>query len=128
MVYKIYSARYFPDGNVLKASKGGNPSYAWRGIWEAKNLLIQGGRWIMENGNTIHILNDKWLLGVSDLSKELGTNIQRNHGQQLECPVSSLIDPNFRCWNLANLRALFNPKIVEAMLKLHPSLLGKSDF
>lgn len=44
LVHKIYSARYFSDGNFLKASIGGNPSYAWRGIWEAKNLLIKGGK------------------------------------------------------------------------------------
>lgn len=28
LIYKMYSARYFPNGNVMKALMGGNPSYA----------------------------------------------------------------------------------------------------
>ncbi|CAI9771185.1 unnamed protein product [Fraxinus pennsylvanica] len=127
LLHKIYSARYFPDGNVLKASIGGNPSYTWRGK-EAKNLLLQGGRWIVGNGTTIHILKDKWIPGISDLSRELRANLQQHYYRHADCPVASLIDPHSRWWDLAKLRALFNPKLVEAILKLHPSHLGEEDF
>ncbi|XP_022841874.1 uncharacterized protein LOC111365549 [Olea europaea var. sylvestris] len=98
LVYRIFSARYFPHGNILKASIGCNPSYAWRGIWEAKNLLVLGGRWVVGNGNTIHILNDKWIPGIGYLRRELGTVLQQNHSQQLEGPVSSLIDHNLSAY------------------------------
>ncbi|KAF5458555.1 hypothetical protein F2P56_022578 [Juglans regia] len=32
LFHKIFCARYFHNGNLLKASLGGNSSYAWRGI------------------------------------------------------------------------------------------------
>ncbi|XP_035542108.1 uncharacterized mitochondrial protein AtMg00310-like [Juglans regia] len=72
LFHKIYAARYFSDGNLLTASLGGNPSYAWRGIWEAKRLLVQGGRWNVGNGSLIHILNDVWLPGFRNLRQALG--------------------------------------------------------
>ncbi|KAF5450334.1 hypothetical protein F2P56_030694 [Juglans regia] len=40
LFHKMYAARYFSDGNLLTASLGGNLSYAWRGIREAKRLLV----------------------------------------------------------------------------------------
>ncbi|XP_041009347.1 uncharacterized mitochondrial protein AtMg00310-like [Juglans microcarpa x Juglans regia] len=49
LFHKMYVARYFFDGNLLTATLGRNPSCAWRGIWEAKSLLVHGGRWnVME--------------------------------------------------------------------------------
>ncbi|XP_022894149.1 uncharacterized protein LOC111408641 [Olea europaea var. sylvestris] len=124
---KSMGARYFPKVNILKASIRSNPSYAWCGIWKAKNLLIQGRRWVVGDGHTIHILNDNWIPGVKNLSRDLVNDLQ-HHNQQLESPVASLIDLNLKWWNLTKLRALFNPKIVEAILKLHPSPLGEKDF
>lgn len=93
-----------------------------------ENLLIQWRRWVVGNGNNIHILNDKRIPGVKDLSNELWAILQQNHCQQLDCPVSSLIDPNSGWWNLAKFRVLFIPKIVEAILKVHLSHLEEHDF
>lgn len=65
---------------------------------------------------------------MRELGKELGTDIQQTHGQQLDGLVSSLIDPSLRWWDLTKLRTLFNPKIIEAILKLPPSHSGEQDF
>ncbi|XP_042946873.1 uncharacterized mitochondrial protein AtMg00310-like [Carya illinoinensis] len=58
LFHKMYAARYFSNGDLLATSLGGTPSYAWREIWEAKNLLVKGGRWNVGNGSSIHSLDD----------------------------------------------------------------------
>ncbi|XP_040987716.1 uncharacterized protein LOC121235437 [Juglans microcarpa x Juglans regia] len=46
---------------------------------------------------------------------------------QLKDQVSSLIDPSTNWWNLTKVRALFNPKIAEVVLRIHPRALGYMD-
>lgn len=41
LLHKIYKAQYFPKGQFFDAGLGYSPSYAWRGLWEAKKWLIQ---------------------------------------------------------------------------------------
>ncbi|KAL9670606.1 hypothetical protein QQ045_008160 [Rhodiola kirilowii] len=45
LVSRLFSARYYPESNILNAREGGRPSYAWRGIKEALNLLRYGIEW-----------------------------------------------------------------------------------
>ncbi|XP_035551721.1 uncharacterized protein LOC118349890 [Juglans regia] len=108
-------------------SLGGNPSYAWRGIWEAKRLLVQGGRWNVGNGSLIHILNDVWIPGFRNLRQALGNEQSIEHSSQLDNQVFSLIDQSTKWWDIAKVRALFNPNMVEAILRLHPSHTGAAD-
>lgn len=39
LVSKIFKARYYPQGSVLSAKTGSNPSYIWRSIIEAQSLI-----------------------------------------------------------------------------------------
>jgi hypothetical protein len=45
LVAKIYKARYFPNSSLFDSKIGHNPSYAWRGIWKARHILMHGCRW-----------------------------------------------------------------------------------
>ena len=54
----MYKARYFPNGDILNASIGNNPSYAWRSIHKSIEINQQGTRWRVGNGKTIHIWDD----------------------------------------------------------------------
>ncbi|KAL8126997.1 hypothetical protein AgCh_014061 [Apium graveolens] len=45
LVSRVYKARYFPTVNFLEAKIGHNPSYIWRSILEAKELVASGIRW-----------------------------------------------------------------------------------
>lgn len=42
LIAKLFKARYFPNSNFLDATLGNNPSFVWRSIWEAKNLVKSG--------------------------------------------------------------------------------------
>ncbi|CAJ2665105.1 unnamed protein product [Trifolium pratense] len=50
LVARLIKARYFPRSTLLEASLGYNPSFAWRSIWKARQLLP-----------SLH-LDDRWLL------------------------------------------------------------------
>ena len=61
LVAWIYKAWYYPHGDVLKAKLGTNPSYTWRSIMNGLEVIKQGTRWRVGNGNIIHIWEDKWM-------------------------------------------------------------------
>lgn len=44
LLHRVYKSQYFPQTNFFDASLGPNPSYAWRGIWKAKKVLLNGRR------------------------------------------------------------------------------------
>ena len=41
-VEKIFKAKYFPNGDILKAKLGSSPSYTWRSIYNSLEV-IRGG-------------------------------------------------------------------------------------
>lgn len=129
LFHKIYCARYFSNGNLLEAHLRNSPSFAWRGIWEAKNMLLKGGRWNVGNGRKIHILDDVWLPGFRELRKEIALQDPQQAGrtEELEGQVVSLIDNQTKWWNMPKVRSLFNPKISEAILRQHPSYTDEED-
>jgi hypothetical protein len=55
----IIKAKYFPHGDFLNASLGNKPSFAWRSIWHAKELLSQGLLWRVGDGQSIKIWGDR---------------------------------------------------------------------
>ncbi len=65
MAYRVNKSKYFPTGNLLQATVGHNPSYAWRSIWNAWEVIIQGSRWRVGNGISINIWDDQWLPTLS---------------------------------------------------------------
>ncbi|MCI20274.1 reverse transcriptase-like protein, partial [Trifolium medium] len=61
MLARTYKAKYFPNGNILQASNGTNPSYAWRSICQAKETIKRGSCWNVGNGQNISIWSDNWV-------------------------------------------------------------------
>ena len=40
---------------------GYRPSYVWRSIIAAKDLIVKGFRWVIGNGEGVHIWEDRWI-------------------------------------------------------------------
>ncbi len=93
MVYKVYKAKYFPTGNLLQSHIGHNPSYAWRCIWNALEIVQQGSQWRVGDGISINIWEDRWLPSPSTY-KMISPTVDIGDTPQ----VSSFIDPNTRTW------------------------------
>lgn len=45
LVSRVFKAKYYSEGSFLTAALGNNPSYVWRSIWEAKDVVKSGIRW-----------------------------------------------------------------------------------
>lgn len=86
--------RYYPRGTFLEANPDYNLSYLWRSICIAKDIIEQGGRWIIGKGDKVKIWKDK---GATDhghlLTKPPGSGLQD------DAKVEELIDPATRQWN-----------------------------
>jgi hypothetical protein len=55
MVTQIMKAKYFPRSFFLEASLGTKPSFVWRNILNARELLQQGLLWRVGNGKSIKV-------------------------------------------------------------------------
>ena len=59
LVYRVLKARYFQDSNFLGAKLGSYPSYAWKSILAAQNIIRKWCKWQVGNGASIDIWADK---------------------------------------------------------------------
>ncbi|KAG6696512.1 hypothetical protein I3842_09G152300 [Carya illinoinensis] len=117
LLHKIYKAKYFPKVQFFDAPLDANPSYAWRGIWEAKHLLRKGGRWSIGNGKAVRIWKDCWVPGHQVLQRDTVCA----ESDTIEAKVGDLIDGNTKWWDVNRIRALFNPNLAVEILKTVPS-------
>uniref|UniRef100_A0A2N9J5Z6 RNase H type-1 domain-containing protein n=1 Tax=Fagus sylvatica TaxID=28930 RepID=A0A2N9J5Z6_FAGSY len=62
LIFKVFSAKFFPTGNILEASTKTKGSFAWRSILKAKDLILKGTSWRVGDGTQICIKNTNWLL------------------------------------------------------------------
>ena len=55
LVHRVLKARYLPNTNFLHAELGSKPSFAWRSIMIAQEVVKTGNRWQVVNGSSIQI-------------------------------------------------------------------------
>ncbi|XP_058776484.1 uncharacterized mitochondrial protein AtMg00310-like [Vicia villosa] len=63
LVSRIFKARYFPRSSFFDAKLGYNPSFVWKSIWSAREILIMGCRWSIGTGTQINVMSDPWFRG-----------------------------------------------------------------
>ncbi|XP_062167104.1 uncharacterized mitochondrial protein AtMg00310-like [Alnus glutinosa] len=81
---QILKAKYFPKCTFLEAPLGSKPSFAWRTLFNAKDLLSQGLIWRIGNGKSVKIWGDKWLPTPTTYVAEL---IDEEQGSWKELPL-----------------------------------------
>ncbi|XP_075651268.1 putative mitochondrial protein AtMg00310 [Castanea sativa] len=93
LFYKVYKARYFPNGSFIKAELGSNPSFVWRSLLATRDILVAGSYWQVGDGRTIGDFSHKWLshtpIPLDEVSHELW--------------VCDLIDEDARQWDRGKL-------------------------
>ncbi|KAL0451819.1 UNVERIFIED_CONTAM: hypothetical protein Slati_1160000 [Sesamum latifolium] len=63
LLHDILCHRYFPGANFFAARTGHSPSFTWRSLLTARNLLIAGIRWKIGDGKSALIVGHPWLPG-----------------------------------------------------------------
>jgi hypothetical protein len=61
LVAQVLKKKYFSKESFLMSWLGSNPSYVWRSIWGAKDLVQAGMLWRVVDGNLIKIWGEKWI-------------------------------------------------------------------
>lgn len=111
LVSRILKARYFPGVHILNAEKGQGSSFLWLGIWQAKEVLKGGFRWVVGDGNDIVATKDQWLVSkmgfkVDDSHRYAGRNER----------VSSLFYPGSKIWDVRKVQDFFSVGDASAIL------------
>jgi ribonuclease HI len=98
----IIKAKYFPHSSFLDAPLGAKPSYAWRSIYHARDLLCNGLVWGIGDGRKIKVWGEKWLPTPSTFSVQSVPRML--NGNSL---VADLIDQDTMRWNMELIQAEF---------------------
>ncbi|XP_019159672.1 PREDICTED: uncharacterized protein LOC109156273 [Ipomoea nil] len=61
LVSRVYKARYYPKGSFFGAHLGNNPSFCWRSIMAAQELICGGVRCRIGDGKSTLIWDHLWL-------------------------------------------------------------------
>lgn len=103
---RVFKSRYYPRTSIREARLGYTPSYAWRSILGAKELIDEGSRWRIGNGQQVNIMGDNW---IPDLP---GFKIHEHvRGIGVADKVSELIDVDLRCWKKKFIQSCFGPVV-----------------
>lgn len=63
MVARVYKEWYFNNTSLFEASRGGGVSFIWSGLWQFKEALKKGFKWVLVGGEEIRVFKDPWVRG-----------------------------------------------------------------
>ena len=64
LLFKVFSSKYFPEGNILDIPIPSKCSYAWRSILQSRDVIHKGAVWRVGDGQNIDIWSHRWLPDV----------------------------------------------------------------
>ncbi|KAL6143754.1 hypothetical protein ACLB2K_054449 [Fragaria x ananassa] len=95
-----------------EAELGSRPSFSWRSILSAREVLTQGLRWRVGTGDQIDIWNHKW---IPDSFPRCPSSPPPRDAPKL---VAELIDPITRTWDIQKLERCFSSADVDLILSI----------
>ena len=104
LVHRIFKAKYFAKKTFLEAELGRRPSYAWRSIMAAKEIVGRGSRWAIGNGEKVGIWKDRWL-PTPEAFKVVSPKPLQAEAEI----VAELIDLDRQSWDVAKIKRMFLP-------------------
>nr|XP_023892530.1 uncharacterized protein LOC112004511 [Quercus suber] len=117
LFYRVYKARYFPNCNFMLAELGPNPSYVWRSLLAARDVIREGSIWKVGDGRNIGMISHKWLQNEPVFLNEPDEQMH----------VSDLINHDTRQWDRGKLVATFTQSTCKEILALPLNHLDSQD-
>ena len=122
LVFRVLKAKYFPRCDFIHASLGHNPSYTWRSIMAAQELVKEGVMWKVGNGRDLMVWGDRWL-PCSSSHVVISPQLFLHEDTQ----VGELIDTDAMCWKFSVVDFIFLPHEAEAIKSIPLSVCFPSD-
>lgn len=122
LAHRVLKAKYFSDSSFMEAQPGKKPSYIWKSIMAAKNIINEGSQWVVGDGRSIEIWNARWLPS-SESGKVITTRTEMGHGEK----VASLINHEKVEWRTMLIKHTFLPYEAEEILSIPLSPLNPVD-
>ncbi|XP_021834215.1 uncharacterized protein LOC110774005 [Prunus avium] len=119
----VLRAKYFPDGDFLKARRGPCPSWAWASLLDGRKIMSDGAIWQIGNGLKVKIWSDNWLHHNSILRPK---PIITDSGS-IPTFVNELIDRDLRDWNLAGISNVIEPSVAKLIRAIPLCNLTRED-
>ncbi|XP_039053105.1 uncharacterized protein LOC120195038 [Hibiscus syriacus] len=112
LVARVYKAKYFPSCDILQASLGDHPSFAWRSLLHVINALRYGFHWRLGINSVVPMHGARWG-GVFPVQFE--TNYMDNTAQPVLCGDFMILDA--LSWNGPLVQQVFTAADAEAILQ-----------
>ncbi|KAI5383973.1 hypothetical protein KIW84_071094 [Lathyrus oleraceus] len=122
LIARIFKVRYYPRLSYFDVNLGFNPSFVWRSIWNAKEVLSLGCRWSIGDGSHIMVMNEPWIQG-----KREGCLSGPHKQGAYDIKVKDLMLPNVKQWDMRVIRQLFNFADAKEILQMTLLEDGKED-
>lgn len=121
LAYRILKAKYFPRSDLLQARVGFKPSYLWRSLMAAQEIVKEGEAWRVGNGKSIHI-SDRWI-GVQQQERPRGRLHEDIHHEK----VCALIDHQSSTWRADMMAQYFQADELERIKAIPLSTTDRPD-
>ncbi|CAN1338561.1 hypothetical protein LINPERPRIM_LOCUS38107 [Linum perenne] len=106
LTIRVFKEKYFSKGNFLSATIGYRPSYVWKTIHAAQNVMRDGFKWRLEDGSLINIWSEPWLRDDVNCFVETTPSLQL-----CELTVQDLVVPNLKIWGEDLIYQIFFPEM-----------------
>ena len=114
LFYKVFNARYFPNGSTLNAPVHPKCSYAWS-ILQAREVIDKRAIWQVGDGQKIEVWKHRWLPDPAYsqiVSPRAGSSVVQ---------VCDLFHANTRIWDLGRLESCLLPWEADMVRQIHVS-------
>lgn len=115
-------AKYYPKSSFLEAEVGNNPSYVWRSIMAAMDIVKAGTRRKIGNGESTKVWDDSWLP-----DKENGFLTTPMPEQLQGITVDGFMNSEERRWDMEVVKDICNSRDVELIKRIQIPLMDKRD-
>ena len=122
MVHQVFKAKYFANDTFLDAQLSKRPSFAWRSIMAAKDVILEGTRWNIDNGAKVRIWEEKWMPTPSSY-KVVSPRMTLSNGDYVSC----LIDQELHAWKADAIHRTFLSHEAQVILGIPFSSLPTKD-
>ncbi|XP_074284231.1 putative mitochondrial protein AtMg00310 [Silene latifolia] len=122
LMVRVLGGKYCPNEKFLRAELGNNPSFTWRGIWEAREVIRLGARRRVGDGLSTYVWTGPWIIGT-----QTRRVISPRRDEDMNIVVAELWRANGKEWDTSKVRRFFLPFEQERILNMRISNTKPND-